>query len=89
MDLRVCVFCGSCDVGLGGRDPASDYVTQSSRYVRCNGCNTTGPKFYSESVQWAEERAIEAWNTRADESIRREVYKRCADVADKDRKSVV
>lgn len=67
-ELKRCPFCGSTKIELTHKGNA--YTKTRSVTIKCKGCmvkRTTGAIRYT--LEWCEEKAINAWNTRQEESV--------------------
>ena len=79
MDLRACPFCGCPGVQSMDANP----VSATEAWGECVGCGARGPRRFIHkysSFEKSMESSREAWNTRADEAIRREVIEDFIDI---------
>ena len=60
-ELKTCPFCGGQAEISGGR-----YDGKSTSYVKCKRCMATGEFFFVSPEYASNDRAIEAWNRRAE-----------------------
>lgn len=62
-DLKPCPFCGNSWPAIGQE---REYSTFGTIYVYCTNCRASGPSMPSKKE------AIEAWNRRADDGLRKQ-----------------